>query len=722
MPAVLPDHLRRSSAQRAKDWRLQRIRFGQSITRGKSGKSGKKPSLFDSGEFVAIDGEGFSEGEEITFTIGDEKSVYKAKPHYYAYLSASDGSEIYSKEGRLSAEDCLNFLIDIRLNNSKAIVVCFGGSYDVCQMLAYDLSREQILELLRENKEGEGSADRKYLDITLGDFDYRLEYRPRKSFTVLRWNKGESKYQYKGNKQEYTKHVQVTVWDTWGFFQDNFVGVIEKWIPDSEDYAFIKKMKAERSVFARHEISEIRRYNMAELRCLVQVMNKVREAVKGLGLTLSRWDGAGAIAGAMNKLHKVKDYKKESPALVFEAARHAYSGGHIEVCQMGHYIGKVYHYDVNSAYPSEFAELPSLQHGVWIHGKDKPPPGFTLVKVRWQFFEGNNFYPLFYREESGSIVYPSNGEGWYWFPEYDAACVYAETFGFVKFEILEYWHFKQSQNVKPFSWVRDYYNRRQSLVAESKKTGIANGEEKIIKLGLNSLYGKTAQQVGARKTVKGWQLPSYFQLEWAGAVTAGCRAKLMIAAIQNASAVISFATDGLFTTQPLDLFCPKEKILGAWEYQEHDGITIVMPGVYWLHDNNKMAHYSRGFDKEFMKQCDFVLDAWKKKHRAIPVKLTRLIGLGTAAGSETLWNMRGMFAETTRKLALNGENSKRYPIALSQKNPHKTLVFTEPKARASNHLFGDDYISAPYPIGWIDTEYKSDEMEEEREAMDAELA
>ena len=458
-------------------------------------------------------------------------------------------------------------------------------------------------------------------------------------------------------------------------------------------------MKATRSEITRSEIEEIRRYNAAELRCLVKVMDKVRAAINDLGLTINRWDGAGAIAASMLKANDVKKYKGESPPEVFDAARRAYSGGHIEVCKLGYHKGRVHHYDVNSAYPDQFRRLPDLSNGRWKHHSGSADYGFTIVHVEWSFSLGAPFYPLFFRSSGGSIIYPSRGRGWYWFPEFLAAKMYHDRFG-GRLEIIESYTFKSATNSRPFGWVDAYYSQRQAYISDAKARGVTSGPEKIIKLGLNSLYGKTAQQVGARYSGEGELiLPPYFQLEWAGYVTAGCRAKLMEAAIQKPEAIIGFATDGLFSLEPLNLDCPEEKILGAWEYQVHDGITMVMPGVYWLHDGEKVTNYSRGFDKREMSGAQFVHDAWKKKLTAVPVSITRFVGIGSACASPVFWKMRASFVTSTRSLCLDGDNSKRYPITLHKARPHLGLVNTVPRGAL---MEGDDLESAPYPVRWLD--------------------
>lgn len=240
-------------------------------------------------------------------------------------------------------------------------------------------------------------------------------------------------------------------------------------------------------------------------------------------------------------------------------------------------------------------------------------------------------------------------------------------------------------------------------------TGVPNGEEKTIKLGLNSCYGKTAQQVGARIVDGEVSPPSYFQLEWAGYVTSGCRATLMRAAMQKPDAIISFATDALYATEPLDLYAPAKKELGAWEAKQHNGMTIVMPGVYWTHDEpsekNKsgIEHFSRGFKKEDMSDPEFVHRAWRSGKDSLLVRTERMVTLGAAMMSENFWKMRGMFVTSHRELKLNGLNSKRYPISIRGSKPHKQLVANWPRALTEDvgQSLGS-LMSAPYPISWVD--------------------
>lgn len=679
-------------------------------------KAAGKLGAFELARFVGVDGEGFSDGDEIRVTMGGPPHEYVARDHFYALLTDSDGHELYVPQGRLDMKSCLDFLLHIRERDANAVPVIFGGSYDICHMLAFDLDQDDILELLRPDPTGLRGEN--HLEVTLGEHDYKITYRPRKSLRIKRWPKGADKYERhvtnvdnpdKESKTVWrlTEHDSVTVWDVWGFFQASFVQAMDTWMPGDPDWQMIQQWKGNRKTFDRAEIEDIRRYNKAEVRCLAAMMDKVRDSIRACELSVTRWDGVGAVAGAMFKKHNVRDHMEETPQEVFDASRIAYSGGHIEATKVGYHADLIHHYDVNSAYPHQFRLLPSLSGGTWrkYTGRHLRPDGelFSLVNVVFHFLPGMPFYPLFWRGANGSIIYPERGMGWYWFPEFAAAREFAERFGAFEFRVLAYYTFKPVFNAKPFAWVEEYFERRKSLIEQTKRDGIPRGEEKTLKLGYNSCYGKTAQQLGARRVGGEIFAPPFFQLEWAGAVTAGCRAQLMMAAMQKPHAIISFATDGLYSTEPLDLDCPKEKILGKWDYATHQGMTMVMPGVYWLHDKDKVQHFSRGYDKSQMQDFALIHEAWRQGKSVLAFDQERMVTLGNATMSDGFWRLRGLFTRSQRELRIDGKNSKRLGIAMSAHRPDKNLCDTRPRDVDEDYAVRAERLqSHPFAIPFMD--------------------
>lgn len=682
-------------AQRAAEYRARRKEAGLSVSRGARTSRGPKKSAFQRGKFIALDGEGESFGPVERFIVGKDKAVYEAQDHKYTLLAASTGAYLYRGNERLRSGECIDFLLDLARDNRKAIFVIFAGGYDVNHILR-DFSRED-LKKISKGHEHQWEA---------GGEKYSLTYRARKS---LRLKRG---YSYDPATKKAKWRDAMTIWDVWGFFQDSFVGVMEKWLgAEWKHYSLIKQMKAQRGDFANVEHARIIEYNNAELETLVAVMQKVHEALEGLGLTCKRWDGAGAVAAAMFQQHKTKEYKQVTDDEIIDAVRTAYAGGRIEICKMGDYSGPVYDYDINSAYPFAMHDLPCLAHGAWEYGEGEPPEGFTLVRIQWRFQEGLPFYPLWFRTDKMAILYPSQGEGWYWWPEWQAA---QDCLGMV--EAIEWYRFVPACTHKPFSWIKDYYHTRQRWV-KSPSHEWQRGGEKIIKLGLNSLYGKTAQQLGGRIDA----IPPFHQMEWAGWITSATRARLYRAAMTNPDAVIGFATDGIFSSEPLNIELSDKKDFGAWELKTPVpcGMTVVQAGVYWWHyGNGTYSHFSRGFDKDAMLTPAHILESWKKGEYQLSIPLRRLIGIGTACASDSFWKMYGRFTLGYRTLKLNGYNSKREPVDVKKTKPYKNLVFLEPTV---NYALDYQEISAPYPLEWLNEALEEDytnELELMRELED----
>lgn len=693
----------KTSAERSAAYRVRKRENGETAARGVSFKN---KAAWDVGQFIGLDGEGESIGENEKFQVGTEGKIYHAKKHNYTLLAASTGESLYNGGHRLDSYRCLDFLLDLADDHPKAIFVIFAGSYDINHMLMFGFERAILQEIARGQR-----VEFEHKGIT-----YDIEYRSRKSLSIRRGL--EFKLSATTGKYIPCWKSKITIWDVWGFFQDSFAEVVRKWLgKDYKHYELIKYMKTLRGDFANVAQDKINAYNAAELESLVLVMNKVRDAISGLDLKLSRWDGAGAVAAAIMKKHNIKQFKSETSDDVIDAVRSAYAGGRIEVCKIGRHEGDVYDYDINSAYPSVNQRVPCLLCGQWRHGVGEPPDGFVLVHCKYDFADDLPFYPLFYRTEKMQISFPQTGEGWYWLPEYNAAKICP---GIV--EIIEWYQWQPTCNHRPFHWIEDYYKTRQQWVKNITEEW-QKGGEKIIKLGLNSLYGKTAQQLGGTLD----KPPVYHQLEWAGFITSATRARLFTAAMQDPSAIIGFATDGIFSIRPLDIDCSTTKAMGAWELKEPVpcGMTTAMAGVYWWHmRDGTYGHFSRGFDKDSMKTPERILAAWEKGKAEIDIPMHRLIGMGSACTSDTLWSMRGRFTEGLRMLRLDGKSHKRQPINPKRAKPHLGLVDLQPTYNIEyDNGHGIQGCSHPYPIVWLDGNLTDDyelDMELQKELFDLE--
>jgi hypothetical protein len=262
------------------------------------------------------------------------------------------------------------------------------------------------------------------------------------------------------------------------------------------------------------------------------------------------------------------------------------------------------------------------------------------------------FYPLWYRTDSGRILCPSSGLGIRNREDVLAAIAWMEYYmeKYPKkeyptgtgndgapsafFELQEAWVWEINEgyeNVRPFSILRELYAKRRTIkdrieaknkeIDRVNKERSARGEselpyeydimEKVLKLILNSVYGKLAQYVGSADKVPKCANPYY-----AAAITAYCRRRLLEAALIDPRAIVFFATDGIMATRPLHHLSkpeftlakagagvvPPDQVrgvpkarslrrvrdeslgdaisLGDWEYARRDGGVFVMAGVY----------------------------------------------------------------------------------------------------------------------------------------------
>lgn len=609
-------------------------------------KRGKHYSKFQKKKFLAWDGEGLQLGEK----------------QVYGLLANSEHDYIINPNG-LDTQDCLDFLTSDRYDKD-CIHVCFGASYDVNMMLR-DLPKELLIELHKGDE---------YVHWN----EYELKYRPRKSFDIrkmkVEYIDGKMYKCFDQDKQKYIVERSITLWDVFGFFQKKFVSVLKEWtkgtIYENTYKRVIKDIeegKQKRGQFTVEELeSFVVPYCLDECDGLRDIMFILHGYLEEANLTLARWDGSGAIAAAALKLFNVKQHirigehfdEEPYPEEVIEAAEYGYFGGWIEAFMFGDIRWKIYHYDLRSAYPSGTVDLPSMTMGHWevfdngnylplsdLIDKLKELPSYWIAHIEWQ---GGPLYgpcPFSWRSKRGNVTRPVQGRGWQWSPEVLAAY---KLFPKMKFKIDKVYYFvPDNDNIKPFEFVREGYNLRRILKKQGK------GVEKVYKLYLNSIYGKLAQSLGYNKE-RGIK-PPYHTLVYAGLITSITRAKIMEAIMQNPMAIISVATDGIYSLAPLDLKIGED--LGEWEYTEHESMTLVQPGFYWYTTDGIESHYYRGFNEGAIQRSD-VIEAYIKGLAELPVKIVRFVTLGAAIGLNDFGQWR-TWREKYRMLDLSMQKSSK---------------------------------------------------------------
>lgn len=531
--------------------------------------------------FIAVDGEGW--------TVGDE--------HRYVLLAASTGQWAFDENG-LSTVRCFEFLLELP---KKTVKVGFSVNYDINMMLR-DVPIDCLIRLWKE-----GNCRWK---------SYYLEWIPSKSFLIK--SQGRS----------------IKLYDVFGFFQSSFVKALDKWGQDvPED---MEKMKQERSHFDQAMKRLIIDYCLDECRSLVTLMDQLENALLEVDLPIGNWIGAGAIASALMKRHKVKDhhqYDADWPA-VQHPIMCAYFGGRVELFRQGEF-DLVHDYDISSAYPSIALTLPSLNNGSWqaVWDYDSELP-YCLWDCEWDL--PDSFLTPFPVRLKGQIHYPRNGRGWYHSSEVRAA----QNLTGNRINIHSGWQFQPANSDAPFSFIPETYAYRAQLKRE-KHAG-----EKVLKLGLNSIYGKVAQGAGFQG-----RPPLFQSFFWAGMITAGTRARVLDIASTAIDDLIMIATDGIFFKS--DPQIPISDGLGGLELSVMEDMFVAQAGVYQATVDGETFGKARGF---FSREIDF--DNLRQGFAEHGIGYCgeydseRFVGLGAAMirGDMSLWRK---WPKTTRKMTLH---------------------------------------------------------------------
>lgn len=486
---------------------------------------------------------------------------------YHAYFLCASGQRSILPSGgnvRLTSTQCLEFISSL---DPAKIHVVFFGDYDVTKILE-DLPTDKLTRLmdrrLRTRKDGRG-----VFPVSYGQ--YELDYLPRKEFKV-RKNGGK----------------WIAINDVGPFFQCRFVEALEKWdIGTAEEREIVQAGKETRGTFDYADIVTIRKYCLMEIKLLENLMEKFRDACISAEIIPARWQGPGQLAEALFRKNGVP-VSKNVPLLndptfrgLMDFGRAAFYGGRPEIGVIGPVDVPVFQADINSAYPHAMQYLPCLEHGGWENRKFDTPtwkvPGefdqdhMALVYGSFSYEPVNReknppmYAGLPTRTKQGTIVYPLNGRGWYWSFEIDASI-------HQRFEVEEVWTYSRQCECTPMGFVLDVYRQRKAMGKDG--AGI------VLKLALNSLYGKTCQSIG---------FPKYANPVWASFITAFCRS--MIQGLLHSSEscvsggcgqdVLMIATDSVCITRLPDEVDVGEG-LGQWSIEEHPGgMFLVQPGLYF---------------------------------------------------------------------------------------------------------------------------------------------
>lgn len=537
---------------------------------------------------IAVDGEGISDADGT---------------HRYTLLGASPNRAIEGHD--LSTVDCFEFLLSLP---REALKVGFSINYDV-NMWLRDIPADHLKELLETE--------------ALYWKTYKIKYIPNKQ-TIISDQHGR----------------RAHIYDVFGFFQCSFVKALEDWkICDRETVDAIAAMKEKRGTFTDAERKAVKRYCLSECNLLVDLMQRLIAATKRADIPCRNWYGVGALASGLLQKHEVKKYVGPAPLYLHDQVLAGYYGGRFEIAMSGD-VGPVHVYDIKSAYPSVARYLPCLAHVRYQNVRQYDSKKMALWHVMWDVNEQSRWAPFPWRDDHYGIHYPTNGEGWYWDGEVEAAMRLHPK----GVRVVEGVQIVRQCDHRPFAFIDDVYAERQRLEAEGD---YAN---KTLKLALNSLYGKTAQSIGhgckkhtlekvkdcyACMTAK---RPPYQSYIWAGRITSGTRAQILNTIRQAPSEIVSIATDSVVSRIPLELQIGRG--LGEWDHTHWESCFLLQPGIYQLknpcpHDykEERCPHVivrTRGFGKLETSFDAIIRDFLENPFGEHRYSATRFVGLASA--------------------------------------------------------------------------------------------
>lgn len=428
-----------------------------------------------------------------------------------------------------------------------------------------------------------------------------------------------------GDRFEEWKRVDIH--DNGSSFVGGLLKVIDEWKPEltAEQQAAIEWGKRARSEgFLGGTIEDVERYSEAECvahaRCSRLLVDTIRDAAHVL-IDPQEHFGSGSIAGATLKRFRTPtrrgSRRERCPGTTImppeftvggdpleDVALLTYFGGMIETPVVGLVKGAVDQLDINSAYPSKMIHLPCMRVGCghwetrdedWLTETEIPGQGTVgHVQVSWSI-DNTSTPPFQVRRKDGTVCQPTTGSRvWVSFPEFTSA---RKRFGFnVIAHHAAYW-VQECDHGNPLEFLAQMYARRLQLKRDMKDTVKGTSEwqqlncrQNAIKLVINSIYGKLAQQ---RPT-----MGKYTNMHWASYITGATRAQVReetwlredqggTPVYQHTDSVLSFGG------QPVD----GGKELGAWGMEDPAvDFAIMQPGLAVALGGGKTA--TRGVSRD----------------------------------------------------------------------------------------------------------------------------
>lgn len=473
------------------------------------------------------------------------------------------------------------------------------------------------------------------------------------------------------------------------FGPGSFVFQLESWdVGTPAERAEVERMKAERGHFTVID-QEVRDYCDLEMKLLAELVKKVTMIYGSdpINIRPRAWWSAGSSAKCLMDQHDIpRVYDKDhnlisvgalgpdryagAPDDIKVILLRAYTGGIFDNAETG--LFEVLHSeDFKSMYPSVIKNLRCLCSATWVHGYT--PGAINIGHVEWEPAHDGplRWAPFMWRYPWGAIYRPHTGEGWYYEVEIRAA----QRLTDYDITELEWVSLIPGCDHKPWEWVQETYDQRVAWGGDGR--GLA------LKTTLNSVYGVTADTMTLDSR--------YASIVCAGLITAGCRAMILGLLADHGDKIVSVATDGILSTEPV--LGQKTKVLGQLNYEGpiYD-VLLIQPGLHLAASgpDPKKTIRNRGHALKDMREIeDQLRDVWKLHgwDAQVKYKRTRFIPAKLALARKDPLLVYGQWIE--QEVTLKFKPATREPVY--EPGPHKRA------APSSRHI---SQVLRKYPEQW----------------------
>ena len=481
-------------------------------------------------------------------------------------LLGNSNDYIFNKKG-LGCLECLDYLY----NTAQNYNYFFRIDYDLNMIFSKEnLSIKKTFREKDTNKEIELSLiTALFSGYEVEFYGYTIEYFRHKVLNLRKDKKAKKFY------------------DVSNFFNTSFIKtlkILEIELTDKEKN-ILTEYKEKRNIFNIKEITNIIEYNKIECILGLKIVNKIYSLLPDYLQTFKLY-GSSALA---HKFLTDKGIDKKNfftnKALNGKIFESAYFGGRMESLKIGNYKN-VWKYDINSAYPNiikELREVKKIDYVEKFKNKKIIDTNLYYIEMNIKDLELPGLLP--YRLKSGYLVFPANVKGWYYGIEVKNVIEYQKYYD-IDLEIISEIKITLGEKIFPENEIEEIYSIRQQLKE------LKDLRNYIYKILLNSMYGKLAQQTGAKK---------FLNFYYAGLITSFTRAKLIEVIKDNPKSVIFFATDGILTEKRIKNI-PISFNLGDFEEIKIKDSYTIMSGVYKCIDSeNKVIYAERGFRTDLEK-------------------------------------------------------------------------------------------------------------------------